>query len=455
MNVERTTTQTPVRPTSANRNHTDSIDEPAFVEILQVEMPAPSPDGGEDTSFTESERTAPPASDQPADDDPQTPIDPADENQSENANANNTSTSESGSGPDRGSDGPHNPDPRQEQTVDFAKSVDGSGKGFRPGASTEATVSALAIDRPAHAPQATAPAGELSPLKLTPPSEPPSPPAESTPMPKNDITDKLPDNPAPRSEPTPLTAKVVSASTSISNWAALGQKGVVFETGLAEQVIRAVVDKFEDPRSSNASRTPTRIAPAVSASTAQPAPTDRPVFANTFDTTLIRATQPEPAPQGNIDRVLTVVRNNVGQRHSQLTVQLDPPELGRLKIDVRLSDNHMRLTITTDTAQARQVITERFDVLRSALESQGVTVSRFDVHTRPSTSQHQPQQHHTWDNPSGHQGQAFTMHDHHRQSSEHPKHYPNPAFDLDEPESKSTNVLSISQAQPTQVNLVA
>ena len=312
-------------------------------------------------------------------------------------------------------DGSPHPDSGQGRTVVSPMSVDGRENGVHPGASTEATVSAPSTDGignhaaspvqknanpqvQVHSPETEA-AVDVSPLlaKLLPDGLEQQQALDAAPMPQSSGDD------------VKVSARVISARSAASvDWFALAERGVVFETGLAEQIVRALTDDFRDLRvddSANASAAKVS-GPAPSTGSPNVTQTQGSVLNQSLQAMLSPADDSE-ASGGTLGRLMNVLRNNIGQRHSQLTVQLEPPELGRMRIDVRLTDNHMRLNISTETEQARQMITQRFDVLRSALENQGITVSRFDVQTRPfpqdaqhgQDGRHQPQ----------HGGQLFQM----------------------------------------------
>ncbi len=66
----------------------------------------------------------------------------------------------------------------------------------------------------------------------------------------------------------------------------------------------------------------------------------------------------------------------------QATMNLDPPELGQLKLQVRMQQQGMTLHVETQTRQVARLIESRMSELRGALAGHGVNVERADVVVR-------------------------------------------------------------------------
>jgi flagellar hook-length control protein FliK len=104
--------------------------------------------------------------------------------------------------------------------------------------------------------------------------------------------------------------------------------------------------------------------------------------------------------QENIDRVVRVLRAHVGDRESQVRLQLDPPELGRVRIDIRIRNDALFLNVETETVAGRDLLNSRMSQLREALQQHGIVVERTNVtmrdavHEAPQAREHQqsPQQ---------------------------------------------------------------
>jgi len=83
------------------------------------------------------------------------------------------------------------------------------------------------------------------------------------------------------------------------------------------------------------------------------------------------------------------------ERGGEVRLRLSPPELGALRLDVRLQDGALVAHLETETAAARTALIENLPALRERLAEQGVRIERFDVDLmqRPAGgSPDQPQQ---------------------------------------------------------------
>ncbi len=60
-------------------------------------------------------------------------------------------------------------------------------------------------------------------------------------------------------------------------------------------------------------------------------------------------------------------------------MQLNPPELGRVDVDLRVEGEQIRISVRTETVAARDLIHQRAALLTAALEKHGIHVDLFDV----------------------------------------------------------------------------
>lgn len=85
--------------------------------------------------------------------------------------------------------------------------------------------------------------------------------------------------------------------------------------------------------------------------------------------------------QAFVDRVISSIRTHFTRDGGgRMTVQLDPPNLGRMALDLRIRAGVLTASIETTTEAARSMITAGLSQLRGALAEQGITVERFEVH---------------------------------------------------------------------------
>jgi len=87
------------------------------------------------------------------------------------------------------------------------------------------------------------------------------------------------------------------------------------------------------------------------------------------------------------DRVRFVQRvakafQNVGEAGGEIRLRLSPPELGALRLELRLQEGVMTASLETETAAAKNVLLENLPALRERLAEQNIKVERFDVEVR-------------------------------------------------------------------------
>ncbi len=84
-------------------------------------------------------------------------------------------------------------------------------------------------------------------------------------------------------------------------------------------------------------------------------------------------------------RVLRGLTTMVNQRGGALTMRLDPPDLGQLRVQMTVMQGVVTASFQAESAQAQQLLERNLAVLRIALEGQGLTVERLTV-TNSSSS---------------------------------------------------------------------
>lgn len=81
----------------------------------------------------------------------------------------------------------------------------------------------------------------------------------------------------------------------------------------------------------------------------------------------------------SFEKLVRAVRVEHGAKFSRATIDLDPPELGRIRVEARMSGGALELSIQAESAAARQILGERLGELRQALHQQGVVTGEFDL----------------------------------------------------------------------------
>jgi flagellar hook-length control protein FliK len=83
--------------------------------------------------------------------------------------------------------------------------------------------------------------------------------------------------------------------------------------------------------------------------------------------------------RSSFERLVQSIRLGRGPYWSSARLQLHPPELGRMKVELRLSGDTLQIDVLTRTSEARELLYERVAELKAALEQHGLRVERFAV----------------------------------------------------------------------------
>lgn len=138
----------------------------------------------------------------------------------------------------------------------------------------------------------------------------------------------------------------------------------------------------------NANRSSDDRAPALTASVLQP------VEVNTaHDMYSSRANREETSPI--MHRVIRGMHAMINHRGGVLTMHLQPPELGDLRIRMIVHGQRVTAQIDAETVQAQSLLKNNLGMLQRALEQQGMVVERLTVHLAQS----------------GHTGESSERHD--------------------------------------------
>ena len=90
---------------------------------------------------------------------------------------------------------------------------------------------------------------------------------------------------------------------------------------------------------------------------------------------------PQVSPQDTralVDKVTELMQrsHDTGQ---QLALEITPPDMGRVRIQVHAEGGLLTASVETQTESARQLLTERLPELRESLQQQGVTLDRIEI----------------------------------------------------------------------------
>ncbi len=91
--------------------------------------------------------------------------------------------------------------------------------------------------------------------------------------------------------------------------------------------------------------------------------------------------------QQTLNDVQRVVLDHRGERHSRVRLQLSPPELGKLTIEMRMENNTLRIRFEAERPEVGALLKNNSAALSNALAEQGISVERYEVVLSESASE--------------------------------------------------------------------
>lgn len=171
----------------------------------------------------------------------------------------------------------------------------------------------------------------------------------------------------------------------------------------AASIARFLVIADTDTPESTGNSLPRLDSGAVAATASSARPASAPAStSNSFQSTIGQLLSP-PVAAGDVVEAAARVLTASGQGgRQQVTLQLDPPELGHLRLEIRMHQQAMTLRVDAQTHEVARLIESRMSELRDALASHGIRVDRSEVVVKPApTAESNTQQ-----QDSGHQHQS-------------------------------------------------
>jgi flagellar hook-length control protein FliK len=89
------------------------------------------------------------------------------------------------------------------------------------------------------------------------------------------------------------------------------------------------------------------------------------------------------ADDANAVRVARGMQSALSQGGGTVTLRLQPPDLGLVRIQMQVQDGVVSAQVTAERDTVRDLLSHQLGQLRTALESHGLTVDRLDVQTAP------------------------------------------------------------------------
>lgn len=189
---------------------------------------------------------------------------------------------------------------------------------------------------------------------------------------------------APQSGVAVTTAQSAAAASASSQAAETAAKALQSSRATAAESVRpAAATSPAEGRSSAAKAAPE--AGATSSARREP------IAAKTSSA---RSVPPGGSEDGkndvNVKQILRVIRSRIGQDHSHVTMRLDPPSLGSIRITMDLQRGALELRIEAESPLAQRLLSGKIDALRDALESSGISLERLEIRlqsTSPDTQE--------------------------------------------------------------------
>ncbi|GEM_PF-2595221 len=106
---------------------------------------------------------------------------------------------------------------------------------------------------------------------------------------------------------------------------------------------------------------------------------------------------PQPLPK-IAEKMLMMFR--AGEYQSRL--QITPPELGRLDIDLTIKNGHVQANLSAENSAVKEIIEANLNQLKQQLNSQGLTIDKFNVMVSPDNGERRDNS--TWANEKENKG---------------------------------------------------
>jgi flagellar hook-length control protein FliK len=97
----------------------------------------------------------------------------------------------------------------------------------------------------------------------------------------------------------------------------------------------------------------------------------------------------QPQADQVMARALRGMRGAINQNGGNVTLRLNPPELGSLRISLQMNNGVVQAQFHASNSTVAQLLDQNMSSLRVALEAQGLRVEQLQTQTSPAPSAHQ------------------------------------------------------------------
>ncbi len=107
----------------------------------------------------------------------------------------------------------------------------------------------------------------------------------------------------------------------------------------------------------------------------------------------VSAVRAKPAPDtsaskndANIERIMRFVRTQIGHDRARAVIRLDPPALGKIRVELQTQQQSVTLSIEADNKLAHRLLRDHVESLRQGMESAGIQLERVELRPLVATA---------------------------------------------------------------------
>ena len=79
------------------------------------------------------------------------------------------------------------------------------------------------------------------------------------------------------------------------------------------------------------------------------------------------------------EKLVRNIRMNLGTHRSTARIRLHPPELGHVRVELKMVDARVEIRVHAQNPAARELISERLEILRTALQNHSLITERLEL----------------------------------------------------------------------------
>ncbi|MFC1725555.1 flagellar hook-length control protein FliK [candidate division KSB1 bacterium] len=87
-----------------------------------------------------------------------------------------------------------------------------------------------------------------------------------------------------------------------------------------------------------------------------------------------------------IEGIVKQVKLQLDKGVNEITIDLEPKFLGKMKMKIRMEENHLNAKVNVETAEVKRIIESNLDRLKDSLRESGVEIEKFDINVKKEAS---------------------------------------------------------------------